>query len=255
MTKNVVGENIIYLDVVDSTNTYAKKIALKEEEGTVVIANHQTNGRGRLKRIWQSPSEKGLWMSIILKPKMSIEIAYLFNLLAAVSVCEAINETISHEVQIKWPNDILYKGKKLCGILTEMKVIEESKFILILGIGINVNIKQDDMPEIIKNKATSLYEIEKKELDKELLLYKILKKINLYYNFVLKENNFQEIISFWKKLNCTLGKQVKVNVNVKEEIQIIDGYAQDITSRGALLLKLNNGKMREITFGDIYHCN
>ena len=132
-----IGSNILHFDTIDSTNTYAKKIASKEIDGTVVISEEQTLGRGRLGRVWNSKAYEGIWMSIILKPNILPYKTPFLTIIAGASIANALNN-LGVNVGIKWPNDIILNGKKLCGILTELSAEIERVNYIVLGIGMNV---------------------------------------------------------------------------------------------------------------------
>jgi birA, biotin-[acetyl-CoA-carboxylase] ligase region len=152
----LIGKNIIHFDTIDSTNIKAKELASQNaEDGTIVISEEQTCGKGRLGRSWYSPKSKGIWASIILKPKIDPINASKITLIAAASIVKAFNE-IAIFPKIKWPNDIVLNNKKVCGILTEMSAELNQIHYLVVGIGINVNNSKDDFTEALWSSATSL---------------------------------------------------------------------------------------------------
>ena len=158
LTTDFIGRNIYYFDSLSSTNIKAKEIATKSKEGTIVIAEEQTKGKGRLGRSWLSPKGKGIWMSIILKPKVApIKVAKI-TLIGAAAVNQGLKD-IGIKSYIKWPNDIVIDGKKVCGILTEMSCELNMINYCIMGIGINVNLDKEDFSKDLIDTATSLKSI------------------------------------------------------------------------------------------------
>ena len=149
-----IGKKVIHLDTVGSTNDYAKEIGNKVSGGTLIISEQQTKGKGRLGRVWKSKSGDGIWMSLIIKPKIEPYKAPFLTLVAGASVVKALSN-LGVEASIKWPNDIIVHNKKICGILTELSAEMERVNYVVIGIGINI--KTIDFPDEIKEKATSLY--------------------------------------------------------------------------------------------------
>jgi BirA family biotin operon repressor/biotin-[acetyl-CoA-carboxylase] ligase len=176
LSTKFVGRNICYFDTISSTNMEAKRIALKNPEGTVVISEEQAKGKGRLDRNWVSPPKKGIWMSMILKPETEPTKVAKITLLGAAGVNKAL-EDMGIYSKIKWPNDIVIDGKKVCGILTEMSCELNMINYVIMGIGINVNMDREDFSENLINKATSLKIEQNKEINRNstYLLKRIMK--------------------------------------------------------------------------------
>jgi BirA family biotin operon repressor/biotin-[acetyl-CoA-carboxylase] ligase len=209
------------------------------------LAENQTKGRGRLGRTWSSPKYKGIYLSLILKPKIQPNQASVLTLMASVSVCEAIRELTGLSIQIKWPNDILIHHKKLGGILTELNAqIDEVRFVVI-GIGINVN---NDKKTLFST-ATSLKEQKKESINRVELLQEILRKIEENYT-IFKQKGSEFIVNKWRDYNITLGRRVKVYLH-KEHIE---GQAIDIDTDGGLLLRDDSGLTQKVTAGDVVHC-
>ena len=248
----VLGRNIIYLDKIDSTNNYAKRIALEGcEEGTLVVADYQTNGRGRLGRGWSSPNKKGIWMSLVLRPNIPFEEVQMITLAASVAVVQALYDIAQIKAGIKWPNDIIINGKKVCGILVEMNMEIESINFLVLGIGVNVNQQKEDFPEELLDKATSL-----KMYLETLGMQKILKRSELIAAILLKFEeiydkvkcgDFEYVISEWRKYSVTLGKEVSIIYKNQQ----FRGVAQDITKDGKLIVKCEDGTVKEVFSGEV----
>jgi BirA family transcriptional regulator, biotin operon repressor / biotin---[acetyl-CoA-carboxylase] ligase len=235
----------VELSEVSSTQDYAKRLAEEgAPEGTVVVARIQEHGRGRLGRRWLSP-EGGLWFSIILKPSCRPASVAGLTLLAAVSVAEAVNAKTGVMAGIKWPNDILIGGKKLGGILTEMKVERNVVDYVALGIGINVNVETSNFPHDLLMPATSILEEAGQESDLGAILDAILD--NLARDYGLFRDNFNDIMSRWKSLSLVLGRKVTISQPGSQ----ISGMAFDVDSDGALLIRDDQGVTHVVHAGDL----
>lgn len=245
----LIGKEIIFLESIDSTNNYAKKMGEEKfKEGTIVIAEEQTAGRGRLGREWISPKGKGIWMTIMLKPDIKPEQAAQLTLIGAYAVAKAIKTVCSIDAQIKWPNDIVIKGKKVCGILTEMGAEIDRINYLIVGIGINANTEKKDFLKSGLDIATSL-KIEKGEdVDRKLLISNIITNFEELYTDFIEKGNIERIINDYKKVSATLDKEVKISSVKGEELR---GMALDINNHGHLMVKINDGKIIEISSGEV----
>ncbi|MDD2752444.1 MAG: biotin--[acetyl-CoA-carboxylase] ligase [Candidatus Omnitrophica bacterium] len=241
-----IGKNIHYQESVSSTMDLALELGMQgAPEGSVVLAESQSKGRGRLGRSWISPKYKGIYLSLILRPKISPLQSPLLTILCAVGLCEAIKEATQIEPQIKWPNDILINQKKIAGILTELNAeMDEVRFVAI-GIGLNVNTEKKDLIST----ATSLKEELGQELNRVELLRAIFRKIESNY-LLFRENKRREIIEKWRDYNTTLGKRVKILFHH----QHLEGQAVDIDPDGALLVRKDSGVIQKITSGDVMHC-
>jgi BirA family biotin operon repressor/biotin-[acetyl-CoA-carboxylase] ligase len=245
---NFIGQHIQFLEEVDSTNLYAKRMAENSfEDGTVIIAEEQLKGKGRMGRDWVSPKGKGIWMTLMLKPKISPADAAKITLLAACAVCRAIEEIGGVYPKIKWPNDIVLNGKKLCGILTEMSVELDEINYLIVGIGVNVNIELDDLPKQIQNIATSI-QIEKgSSIIRKELAATIMNNFESYYSTFISKGSIKDYINEYKEKSAILGKEVRV-ISSSLELQ---GTVADISEEGQLLLRLEDGSLKEIISGEV----
>lgn len=241
------GREIVYRDTVDSTNTLCSELALQgRPEGTIVLAEEQTRGKGRMSRQWMSPKYGGIYMSIILRPNIIPLIAPQLTLISAVSAANALREFCKADVSIKWPNDILLDGKKLAGILTEMNAESDRINFIILGIGINVNSKKIDLPDI----ATSLFESFKRSYSRIKILQNILFNFERDYNDFLKDG-FLHFRERWNELSSTLYRRVRVKCMNRE----FEGEVKAIDIDGALIVKLQNGKDEKVISGDIFFLN
>jgi len=241
-----LGRKIFYFDSLNSTMDMATQLALKgAREGTVVLVETQTKGRGRLGRAWYSPKYKGLYFSLILRPKISLDKASIITLLAGVSICEAIKEVLGLGLQIKWPNDILMHIKKLGGILTEIKAeVDEVNFIVI-GVGLNIN---NESKSLISG-STSLRENKDEQLSRINILQEVLYRLEVNYQ-ILDKKGAKPIIDKWRQYAVTLGRRVKVYSH-KEHLE---GEAFDIDSDGGLLIRNDSGITQKVIAGDVVHC-
>ncbi len=249
LSTSYIGKEIYYFPELKSTNTIAKEKALHRaegiNEGTLIIAEWQSAGKGRLGREWFSPTG-GIWFSIILYPQLSPSYISRITLMTAVAVVKAIRICTQIKSQIKWPNDILINKKKVCGILTEMSAELDIINWVVVGIGVNVNIKQREFPEDIRERTTSLKEVLGKKVLRVKLAQVFLQEFEKYYE-ILKRREFSFILKEWKLYSYTLGKKIRVDMGER----IITGEAVDINEEGALILKKEDGELVEILSGTI----
>jgi BirA family biotin operon repressor/biotin-[acetyl-CoA-carboxylase] ligase len=243
---SVIGQKIHYFTEVTSTNDVAKELAaLRAKEGTIVIAEVQTSGRGRLGRGWLSP-KGGVWFSIILRPEVKAKDVFKITFLTAVAVAKTIRKMFKLNAEIEWPNDILVNGKKVCGILTETSIRGETVDSVVVGVGINANVDIDFFPKDFKKTVTTLASEVKREVDREKFLHALLKELEAYYK-MFKENNFDSILEEWKQLNRLFGANVEV-VTFNEKIE---GQAVNVDQNGALIIRLADGTTRKVFSGDV----
>ncbi|MBS3969061.1 MAG: biotin--[acetyl-CoA-carboxylase] ligase [Clostridia bacterium] len=236
----LLAGNIIHFHEIGSTNEEAKRLADKEyPEGTLVIAEKQTAGKGRMGRHWQSLST-GLWFSILLKPSIPPRDASQLSLLVAAALWTALSGDFGIKAKIKWPNDLLVDNKKVCGILTEMKGEMDRINYIITGVGINVNQELEDFSGELANTAVSLKIIKGREIDRLLLLQKYLETLEEFYLDFL-ENGFERARKVCIENSHTIGNIVTIYSGDKEHT----GKAVDLGRDGALILKINN---QEISF-------
>ena len=241
-----IGKKIYYFDGVPSTMNIAMQLGIKgAPEGTLVVAEYQTKGRGRLGRSWFSPKYKGIYLSLLLKPKILPIDAPILTLLAAVSICEAVKAITGLDTQIKWPNDILIHHKKLGGILTELSAEMDEINFVIIGIGLNVN---NDKKTLVSG-ATSLREQKKENINRINLMQEILRRIETNY-LSFQERGAHPLIEKWREHSITLGKRIKVYSH-KEHIE---GEAIDIDMDGGLLVRKDSGVIEKVMAGDVVHC-
>ncbi|MDV3427608.1 MAG: biotin--[acetyl-CoA-carboxylase] ligase [Bacillota bacterium] len=240
-----IGRKIIYKKSIDSTNSECRRIADAESEGTAVVGEEQLKGRGRLGRTWTSPLYKGIFMSIILKPDIDMEEAPKITSIGAAAVFLALKD-IGIECQVKWPNDVVINGKKVCGILTEMSGEINRINYIVIGIGINVNLNADDIPEDLKDKATSLLIEKGKNIDRRILLSGLLNHFENLYDEFLK-GDYSRTVSICRDNSSLVGKEVRIIKNGKEAV----GKAIDIGKDGALIIEYKNGEKDKIISGEV----
>lgn len=237
-----IGVEIYSYTKTDSTNSLAYDLAEKGvREGAVVIAEQQSKGRGRLGRRWISPPG-GVYLSCIIKPRITPNEIQQFTLVSALGVVDAIKEITGLDTRIKWPNDILINDKKICGILMEMKAETDRIDFIVVGIGINVNVNDKMLPDT----ATSL----KKELGQYISRINIVKALlrNMEREYcVFREKGFHAVRKKIKEFSYTLGR----HVSVKSHNAVYEGEAIDIDGDGALIIRLDTGGIQRILSGDI----
>ncbi len=242
-----LGHFIHFEETVTSTQKIAHKLAYDgAKEGTIVVTEEQTEGRGRLDRKWVSAKYKGIWMSLILRPNIPLISAPQLTLLAAVGVAQAIQEVTGLEPDIKWPNDIMISGKKVVGILTELQAEADRINSVIIGIGINVNQSKEQFPEDIQDKAASLSIMKGEKINRADLLQTVLLKIENLYNTYL-ENGFSVIKLLWESYAISIGKHIVA----RTLHNAIEGCAIGITSEGVLMLEDEHGTIHYIHSADI----
>ena len=241
------GKDVVFFEEVDSTNHVAKQLAREgAASGTVVVAEAQGKGRGRLERPFFSPAGKGIWYSVILRPHILPQEAPKCTLLAAVAVAMAMKR-FGLRAEIKWPNDILHEGKKLTGILTEMSAELDRINYIVIGTGINVNIEEEEFPEDLRDKATSLSVMKGEKLPRVAFFQAVLEALDELCT-ILDEEGFSPIVARWREYAVTLGQEVHViGVAGKDSF---DGRAVDIDDEGALLVETEDG-VRRVLAGDV----
>ena len=230
-------QRIHYFPEIGSTMDAARELAKKGVgEGTIVIAEAQIRGRGRLSREWLSP-EGGIYFTLILRPSISPAYAPRINLMSSVAVAATIRKLFRLNAELKWPNDVLIEGRKVCGILAEMDVVN----FVNVGIGINAN---TSVPQFEKT-ATSLKDMLGREISRKEFLSVVLVEINRRQARLMKANLLEE----WKELSGTLNKYVRI----LSPGEVIVGRAIDIDTTGALIIRKRNGSLKKAMAGDCIH--
>lgn len=237
------GHKLFVFEKIDSTNACAKTLAeAGTEEGATVIAEFQTEGRGRFGRPWQAEPGENLLFSSVLRPTVLKDNSSLLTYFAAVSVARAVEKASSCSLECKWPNDLYLNGKKFCGILLENSFKQSSLDYSVVGVGLNVN--QRTFNEQLADRATSLAQELNVDIDRKELFQRILQEMETLYESV-KEGDFSEIIRDWNKRCKMFGKQITVRGG-KEELT---GTAVRLSDDGGLMLETSGG-LRTVYAGD-----
>jgi len=242
-----LGGKFHYFQEIDSTNNQGRLLAQQgAPEGTVIIAEQQSAGRGRLGRNWVSPPYSNLYLSILFRPTLAPAQAPQITLMAAVALADTVAAFVAEPPAIKWPNDILLQGKKLAGILTDSACDSEHIEFVILGIGVNLNFPRERMPEAIRDRAISLMDVAGKSVVREIFLRRLIKDLDRCYG-ILQETGFDAIAPLWQARFGLAGKRVRVEMG--DELLI--GRAVGIDHDGALLVEADRGGRRRVVAGDV----
>ncbi|EPY07644.1 biotin/acetyl-CoA-carboxylase ligase [Paenibacillus alvei TS-15] len=243
-----LGQQLRIIARTESTQNEAAVWALEgAADGAVIIAEEQTGGRGRQGKSFHSPAGKGIWMSLILRPQIPLQFTPQLTLLSAVALCRAMRRMTEVDLGIKWPNDILYEDKKVCGILTESSAEDERLVHVIAGVGISVNLEEHDYPEELRSKVTSLKIASGKEIDRASLLAECLFELEQLYKLYV-EQGFAPIRSLWEAQSVTIGRSLSVTT----PNGIVSGVAQGLDDSGALIVLGEDGCYRKIFSGDVH---
>ena len=227
-----VAKEVLYFDTIDSTNTKAQELAEKGyPSGTLVVADKQESGKGRRGRSWVSPSGTGIFMTLMIKPDINPNNASMLTLVAALAVAKAITSVTGEEAMIKWPNDIVVNGKKVCGILTEMNAQFDYINHIVVGIGINVH--NESFPEEISQMASSLMiEAGGKRFHRAQIIAETMSYFEQYYDTFLQTQDLSALVREYDELLVNMNKAVRV-LDPKEPF---DGKAMGITPKGELIV-------------------
>lgn len=234
------------LHVYDSVSTTMEEahrlVAAGAGHGTLVVAEEQQAGRGRRGRAWHSPAGKGIWMSLVITPPITLQFAAQITLLTAVALCRAVRRTARVDAGIKWPNDLLVSGKKISGILVESSGEDERVRYMVVGIGVNCNATGDDYPPELSSVAASLYMLSGTLVNRGELIASIMNELSALYELYIQQG-FEPIRTLWDSLSITLGSKVRTADGV-------DGVAESINDHGALLIRTADGDVRKLYSGD-----
>lgn len=242
-----IGKLIDYSPSLQSTQITAHQLAQEgKPDGTVVLTEEQTAGRGRMARKWDSAYGKGIWMSLILRPDVPPQKAPQFTLVTAVAIVRAIEEVTNLKPDIKWPNDVLLNNKKCTGILTELQSDADGIQALIIGIGLNVNQSASDFTDEIKDIATSLKMESGEDINRAQLVRSILYHVEQYTDIYIEEG-FGMLKMLWESYSTTIGK----TVSARQASGTLEGIAEGITDEGVLQLRTADGKLHGIYSADI----
>lgn len=278
----IVGQEVQFFDTLESTNDYAKRLAAEGcVDGMSVIAGQQTLGRGRLGRKWLSPPDKGIYTTVVLRPDMAPAQTQIFTLAAAVAAVKAISRAVGIRLGIKWPNDLVFDGKKVCGILVEMSSEADRVNHIVIGIGINYSQSAEEFPSELSNRAISL-EMAVRGMDtssevqetgetmktgecktsysgteaSETATYGSISRLSVIRSFLREmdeayrlviDGRQDEILDLWREYSVTIGKEVRFILRDVEHI----GTAVDITPDGRLTVDCSDGILRELYSGEV----
>lgn len=242
-----LGKRVLCFSTTDSTNIQAKQHAEeKNADGLLVVSDEQTRGRGRRGRSWNSPPGENIFMSLLIKPKISPESASMLTLIAALAIAAGIEMVTGLEVKIKWPNDIVVNRRKICGILTEMNSELDYIHYVVVGIGINVNTKS--FPKEIAKTASSLYlERGKRPVNRSQLICVVMEQMEKYYEIFLKTGDLSNVKEEYNDRLAGLDDQVRVIGEKTEEV----GVSRGINPKGELIVEFPDGSRREVMSGEV----
>ena len=240
------GKKVVFSKETDSTNIQAKSGGEKgDPHGTLFVAESQKEGRGRRGRGWESPAGESIYMSLLLRPELPPVKAPMLTLVMALAVARAIREQTGAEALIKWPNDIVVGGKKLCGILTEMST--EMTYINYLVIGVGINVNQNQFSEELKERATSLKLEEGRAFQRSAIIASVLERFESYYEQFLKDGNLAGLQSSYNELLVNRGRQVQI----LEPKNHYEAHASGINEAGELVVAMEDGSVRNIFAGEV----
>ena len=240
------GKEVLYFDETDSTNTEAKKAAENgAPHGTLTVAERQTGGKGRRGRTWDSPGGTGIFMSLVLRPDMAPVHASMLTLVAALAAARGIEQCAQVKPLIKWPNDIVINGRKVCGILTEMSAGPDCINYVVTGIGINVNMEQ--FPEEIRQVAASIYTESGKKIRRSVLISAVMEAFEEYYGVFMKTADMSGLLEEYNGKLANCGRTVRVLDPAGE----YSGTAQGINSLGELLVETEDKAVKTVISGEV----
>jgi len=243
----IVGREVHVFNETGSTNDVIEKLARDgAKEGVVVFAESQSKGRGRMGRRWVSPPRKGLWFSVLLRPQMRPQAVTRITVAAAVALSRALNRAAGLNPQIKWPNDVHIDGRKVAGILTELNAEVDRVKYVILGIGVDVNLSESDLPADLQALATSVRIASGRKVDRPELAAVVLQELDSIYTR-LGDAEFREVAEEWEQQCVTLGKNVAITIGNRE----IRGRAESLDDDGALMVRTSHGQLERIVGGDV----
>lgn len=241
-----LGVTLHAFERVDSTNVVAFKLAQEGAvHGEIVVAEEQTDGKGRRGRAWSSPPHKNLYFSVVLRPELPPSRASELTLVAAVALAETLSDA-GVDAKIKWPNDVQVGGKKIAGILTELSADTEKVHFVIVGVGVNLNCEAEDLAPEVRETATSLKVARGQRVLRALFTAALWTRLEAWLDRHATEG-FGPVRDAWRELSSTLGQEVLVKSEAKE----LRGIAQDIDDAGALLIKKSDGSIERVLAGDV----
>ncbi|MDK2847916.1 MAG: BirA family transcriptional regulator [Desulfuromonadales bacterium] len=242
-----IGREVIYYAETDSTNLRAHELGKAgAEEGTVVLADRQTAGRGRLGRHWCSPGGVNLYASIVVRPPVAPRYASQMTFLSAAAVAQTVSETGGLTATVKWPNDVLVEGRKIAGLLNELDAETERIHYLVLGIGVNLNMQAGQFPDDLRYPATSLLLETGRRVSRLDFVRCLLRHMDRLYSLYLAQG-FQPVLAAWQQYFHLVGCMVEVDCQNRRVV----GCVQGLDSDGALLLELADGGRERVLAGDV----
>lgn len=249
LTTRAFGRHIEFRESTGSTNELAKQLARAgAPEGLLVIAEEQTAGKGRLGRSWTTPRGAALAMTLVLRPELPPFRAPRVTLVAAVAVAEGVRQVTGLDVGIKWPNDLQLDGRKFCGILTEMEAELDRVSFVVCGMGVNVNLRREDLPPDVQATATTLRSELGAPIGRAALVQAILARFEDAYDDLIHDR-FPLVLDRWRRLSVTLGRAVRVISATGEPTR--EGIAEDVDEDGALLVRLPDGELQRVLAGEV----
>jgi BirA family biotin operon repressor/biotin-[acetyl-CoA-carboxylase] ligase len=247
LSGKTIGEPHYFFPSVESTNYLAFNLAGEDApEGTVIIADHQTRGRGRMQRVWLSPPTVNLYISLILRPVLAPAFSPPLTIMAGVAVADLLTVYYQQQVQLKWPNDVLINKKKVCGILTEIKTTGNKVEFVIIGIGININMQKNDFSPSLVPIATSLQIETGKPIDRVELTVRLLERVGVFYQSLLTEG-MKPLRELWLSYAQLLEKLVEVTFGE----EMYRGMVIGMDDAGALIIRTEKGEQRRVIAGDV----
>ena len=249
----IFGKYIYYFPQIDSTNNYAYRLAQTgAPEGTIVLSDYQTSGKGRLDKIWESSKDSNILMSVILRPSLKIEQAMAITLATSEIIICSLDKFLSKlkigniKFSVKWPNDVLANGKKIAGILMESSLKEKDIIYIIVGLGINVNQDISELSKNLHDNVTSLFAETKQKFNRETLISGIISEFEKQF-FTLERTNYEQVLQNWKNRCDYIGKEIEIETHVAVE----KGKFKDVTEKGILLYVPTDDLEKELIAGTI----
>ncbi|MCK4623026.1 MAG: biotin--[acetyl-CoA-carboxylase] ligase [Desulfuromonadales bacterium] len=247
LNRQLIGRSIHCLNEIDSTNVRARQLAEEgATDGTVVVADRQSAGRGRLGRRWESPSAVNLYCSILLRPQIPVQQAPQLTFLSAVAVAEILNQLYQLPARVKWPNDVLVGEAKIAGLLNEMNAETDQIHFVILGIGVNLNMTREQFPTQLNYPATSVLLETGQKADRTVFIRALIEKLDAYY-LEFKAEGFIPIRRRWEALSDLMDSRVQVDMGSG----FLQGTVVGLDSDGALRLQRDDGHVERILAGDV----
>ena len=240
-----VGKTVYFAEKVDSTNSWIKRLSKEgAEHGTLAVAEFQSAGRGRFDRKWEAPEGSSIMMTILLRPEFEPQYASMLTLVMGLAVAQAVDE-LGFKVSIKWPNDVVLSRKKICGILTEMGTNGTKIGYVLIGVGINVNLRE--FPEEMQDKATSLVMESGQEYDRNQIIGLVMKHFEEDYERFIQTCDFENLLEEYHRILANLNQPVRV-LNGADSFE---GVSRGIDTKGELLVEKADGTVTKVSAGEV----